>query len=94
MTYRYHGHHVGDINREYYRSKDEEDDWKNNRDPIIRFRSWMVAEGIASEAEIDAMNDEIKADAAAAVEYALAAKYPDAEEVDMHVFTDVKHALA
>jgi TPP-dependent pyruvate/acetoin dehydrogenase alpha subunit len=23
MTYRYHGHHVGDINREYYRSKDE-----------------------------------------------------------------------
>jgi TPP-dependent pyruvate/acetoin dehydrogenase alpha subunit len=22
MTYRYHGHHVGDINREYYRSKD------------------------------------------------------------------------
>ena len=35
-----------------------------------------------------------KADAAAAVKYALAAKYPDAEEVDMHVFTDVKHALA
>src|ERR1700688_641273 len=23
-TYRYHGHHVGDINREYYRSKQEE----------------------------------------------------------------------
>ena len=25
-TYRYHGHHVGDINREYYRSKQEEQD--------------------------------------------------------------------
>jgi TPP-dependent pyruvate/acetoin dehydrogenase alpha subunit len=37
MTYRYHGHHVGDINREYYRSKDEEKDWKENKDPIIRF---------------------------------------------------------
>jgi hypothetical protein len=36
MTYRYHGHHVGDINREYYRSKDEEKDWKENKDPIIR----------------------------------------------------------
>ena len=24
-TYRYHGHHVGDINRAYYRSQDEED---------------------------------------------------------------------
>ena len=27
-TYRYSGHHVGDINREYYRSKQEEQHWK------------------------------------------------------------------
>jgi TPP-dependent pyruvate/acetoin dehydrogenase alpha subunit len=94
MTYRYHGHHVGDINREYYRSKDEEKDWKDNRDPIIRFRAWLVSEGVASEEEIEAMNAEIKDDAAAAVEYALKAKYPDVGEVDMHVYTDIKHALA
>ncbi|RYH08747.1 thiamine pyrophosphate-dependent dehydrogenase E1 component subunit alpha [Tropicimonas sp. IMCC6043] len=93
-TYRYHGHHVGDINRDYYRSKDEEKDWKENRDPIIRFRSWLVEQGIANEAEIDAMNAEIADDAKAAVDYALAAKYPDSTEVDMHVYTDVKHALA
>ena len=94
MTYRYHGHHVGDINREYYRSKDEEKDWKDNRDPIIRFRAWLVSEGIASEEEIDAMNDEIKNDAKAAVDYALNAKYPDASEVDMHVYAGIDHALA
>ena len=94
MTYRYHGHHVGDINREYYRSKEEEQDWKQNRDPIIRFRSWLVSEGMATEDEIEAMNAEIKADAEAAVEYALNATYPDVAEVDMHVFTDVEHALA
>ena len=94
MTYRYHGHHVGDINREYYRSKEEEQVWKENRDPITRFRSWLVSEGIASEAEIDTMNAEIKEDATAAVDYALNAKYPDVSEVDMHVFTDVTHALA
>ncbi len=88
MTYRYHGHHVGDINREYYRSKDEEKDWKENRDPIIRFRGYLVEQGIATEEEIEAMNAEIKADAEAAVEYALNAKYPDASEVDMHVFAD------
>ncbi|WP_116134652.1 thiamine pyrophosphate-dependent dehydrogenase E1 component subunit alpha [Tropicimonas sp. IMCC34043] len=93
-TYRYHGHHVGDINREYYRSKDEEKDWKENRDPIVRFRGWLVSEGVASEDEIEAMNAEIKEDASAAVQYALAAKYPDVSEVDMHVFTDVEHALA
>jgi pyruvate dehydrogenase E1 component alpha subunit len=94
MTYRYHGHHVGDINREYYRSKDEEQDWKTNRDPIIRMRGWLVDEGIASEDEIEAMNAEIKTDAADAVEYALKAPYPDGSEVDMHVFTDIKHACA
>ncbi|MBV6638756.1 MAG: ABC transporter substrate-binding protein, partial [Mameliella sp.] len=94
MTYRYHGHHVGDINREYYRSKDEEKDWRENRDPITRFRAWLVSEGIASEDEIEAMNAEIAEGASAAVEYALAAKYPDVSEVDMHVFTDIEHACA
>ena len=49
MTYRYHGHHVGDINRDYYRSQDEEKDWKENKDPIIRFRGYLVSEGIATE---------------------------------------------
>ncbi|MEQ9039556.1 MAG: thiamine pyrophosphate-dependent dehydrogenase E1 component subunit alpha [Silicimonas sp.] len=93
-TYRYHGHHVGDINREYYRSKEEEQDWKENRDPIIRMRSWLVDEGIATEDEIEAMNAEIRKDAADAVEYALKAPYPDADEVDMHVFTDIEHACA
>ena len=93
MTYRYHGHHVGDINREYYRSKDEEKDWKDNRDPIIRFRGWLVEQGIATEDEIEAMHAEIKQDATDAVEYALAADYPDVSEVDMHVFTDIQHAL-
>lgn len=84
-TYRYHGHHVGDINREYYRSKEEEKSWKDERDPIVRFRSYLVSEGIASEEEIEAMNAEIATDAAEAVAYAEAAPYPDASEVDMHV---------
>jgi len=94
MTYRYHGHHVGDINREYYRSKEEEKDWKENRDPITRFRSWLVEQGITTEDEIEALNDAVRKDAEAAVTYALEARYPDESEVDMHVFTDVKHALA
>ncbi len=86
MTYRYHGHHVGDINREYYRSKGEEKEWKDNRDPIIRFRGYLVSEGIATEDEIEAMNAEIEKDAREAVAYAEAAAYPDASEVDMHVY--------
>lgn len=85
-TYRYHGHHVGDINREYYRSKEEETYWKSERDPITNFGKWLTAEGIASADELDAIRTDVKSDAEAAVEYALAAKYPDEAEVDMHVF--------
>ena len=86
MTYRYHGHHVGDINREYYRSKGEEKDWRDNKDPITLFARYLTKEGIATSDELAAMQAEIKAEAAAAVAYALAAKYPDVSEVDMHVF--------
>jgi len=85
-TYRYHGHHVGDINRTYYRSKEEEADWKTNRDPITNFGAWLEKEKIASEAELAAMREEIKADAEAAVAYALDAPYPPTEEVDFHVY--------
>jgi pyruvate dehydrogenase E1 component alpha subunit len=33
-TYRFYGHHVGDIDRSYYRSKEEEERWKSRRDPL------------------------------------------------------------
>jgi TPP-dependent pyruvate/acetoin dehydrogenase alpha subunit len=85
-TYRYHGHHVGDINREYYRSKEEEKDWRENRDPIGKFGAWLTKEGIASAEELEALEAEIRDAAKQAVEYALDAKYPDVGEVDQHVF--------
>jgi pyruvate dehydrogenase E1 component alpha subunit len=93
-TYRYHGHHVGDINRDYYRTKDEEAEWKTTRDPITNFGKWLEAEGIVSADELVSINDEIRTDAEAAVAYALAAQYPSADEVDMHVYAGVDHALA
>ena len=92
-TYRYHGHHVGDINRDYYRSKEEEARWKAERDPIINFGKWLGSEGVATDGELAVIDREIREEAAAAVEYALAAPYPDATEVDMHVFKGVEHAL-
>jgi TPP-dependent pyruvate/acetoin dehydrogenase alpha subunit len=87
-TYRYHGHHVGDINREYYRSKAEETFWKTERDPITNFGNWLMAEKIATEDELKAVDKSVRAEAEAAVEYALAAPYPDAAEVRMHVYAE------
>ncbi|MGF1475298.1 MAG: thiamine pyrophosphate-dependent dehydrogenase E1 component subunit alpha [Geminicoccaceae bacterium] len=85
-TYRYHGHHVGDINRSYYRAKDEEAAWKADRDPIANFAAWLADEKIASAEDLEQMAGEIRAEAEAAVAYALDAPYPPAHEVDMHVY--------
>ena len=85
-TYRYHGHHVGDINRAYYRSKEEETLWKETRDPITNFGNWLVEEKLASFDELQALQTDVKAEAKAAVDYALNAAYPPAEDVTKHVF--------
>ncbi|MBT6863788.1 MAG: thiamine pyrophosphate-dependent dehydrogenase E1 component subunit alpha [Planktomarina temperata] len=87
-TYRYHGHHVGDINRAYYRSKEEETFWKETRDPITNFGDWLVTEKLASFDELQALHAEIKTEAKAAVNYALSADYPAVEDVTKHVFVE------
>jgi acetoin:2,6-dichlorophenolindophenol oxidoreductase subunit alpha len=85
-TYRYNGHHVGDIDRTYYRSKEEEQEWREKRDPITILGAWIAKEKIATADELEAIRNEVKADAEAAVKYALDAAYPPANEVSMHVY--------
>lgn len=85
-TYRYHGHHVGDINREFYRSKEEEAHWKEKRDPITNFGDWLRKEKIASEKELLSLRHEIEEEAKNAVAYAEAASYPAEEQVSAHVY--------
>src|SRR5690606_30405949 len=85
-TYRYHGHHVGDIARDYYRPKSEEAEWRERRDPIQALADALVAEGVATPDELAAVEAEVKAEAEAAVAFALEAPYPDPAEVTMHVY--------
>ena len=80
-TYRYHGHHVGDIDRSYYRPKDEEEAWKAERDPIA-----ILASRIGDDALMGEMRTRIEAEVRAAVAYALEAPYPDPSEVTEDVF--------
>ena len=85
-TYRYHGHHVGDINREYYRPKSEEAEWRATRDPIKLLGEKLVAEGVVTGAELKAMEAEVREEAAAAMAFGLAAPFPDPSEVTLHVY--------
>jgi pyruvate dehydrogenase E1 component alpha subunit len=82
-TYRYHGHHVGDIDRAYYRNKAEEELWVKERDPIR-----LLAARIGDDEAIDRLRAGVEAEVDAAVSYALDAPYPDPSEVTNHVFSD------
>ena len=85
-TYRYHGHHVGDISREYYRSKDEEQRWRSQRDPLKLLSGWLSEQGVAGESDFQKIESEVRAEMDAAVKFAVNAAYPNADEVDQDVY--------
>lgn len=85
-TYRYKGHHVGDVNRTYYRSKEEEHEWMTTRDPIARFSEWLRVEGLATSADLDDLQARVSAEIEAAAQFALDAPYPDASQAQRHVY--------
>lgn len=85
-TYRFHGHHVGDIDRAYYRTSEEEQSWTEARDPIALLKAWLLEEKLADEKLIQSIEQEVSSMADAAVESALEASYPDESEVTDHVY--------
>lgn len=87
-TYRYRGHHVGDINRTYYRSKDEELDWISNRDPLKILSQWLMDQGLADRNIFDQIDAEVADEIESGAEFAIDAPYPDISEVDQHVYAE------
>jgi len=85
-TYRFMGHHVGDVNREYYRPKKEEQMWKTERDPVKLFADWLTAQNLADRARLDQIQAEVQSEVDKAVEFAVAAPYPSADKVDQDVY--------
>jgi TPP-dependent pyruvate/acetoin dehydrogenase alpha subunit len=85
-TYRFHGHHVGDIDRAYYRAKKEEEEWKNRRDPLALLTDKLKRLKVADEKRLSAIEKEIRSEIEQGVEFALNASYPNADEVDQHVY--------
>jgi len=85
-TYRYGGHHVGDINREYYRSKQEEQRWMSERDPIKILATWLIGQGLADEESFGRIRAEIESEMKRAVEFAIAAPYPKVDEASQDVY--------
>ncbi|MFN2629084.1 MAG: thiamine pyrophosphate-dependent dehydrogenase E1 component subunit alpha [Gaiellaceae bacterium] len=85
-TYRYHGHHVGDVDRSYYRSKDEEELWRGERDPLLRLGRWLLEHGIVDAETLEAIEAGAREAVARGVQFALDAPFPEPTEVTDDVF--------
>ncbi len=82
-TYRYRGHSMSDPAK--YRSKEEVEDVKQNRDPIDHFRAYMINTLKVSEDQIKTIEDKVKAVVAEAVEFSKTSPEPDPSEL----YTDI-----
>jgi pyruvate dehydrogenase E1 component alpha subunit len=84
-TYRYYGHHVGDVNREY-RTRDEEKEWMTNHDPLQTLAARLTAQKLVDAATFERIVSDVKTEIEKGVEFALAAPYPAATQVDEDVY--------
>jgi acetoin:2,6-dichlorophenolindophenol oxidoreductase subunit alpha len=84
-TYRYVGHHVGDVDRAY-RSRQEEDEWRRERDPITLLAGRLSAAGAVRRDQLEALDEEVRTEVADGVAFALAAPFPDPSQVTEDVY--------
>ena len=73
-SYRFEGHYAGEP--EVYRERSEVQEWRK-KDPIPRFRNYLVGKGIAGEAEVAAIDAEVKQEMVDAVKFAQDSPAPD-----------------
>lgn len=85
ITYRYSGHSMGDPER--YRSKAEIEQWRS-RDPILRFRQKLQADGHADQATLDQIHQQVEEELVEIVRYAEESPEPDDAALCEHVYVN------
>ena len=84
-TYRFSGHFTGDTKR-LYRSREEEEDWKSNRDPLQILRAWLAQGRVVDHAWLEDVDGQVRAEVERAVQIGFDAPDPDPGEVEHHVY--------
>jgi pyruvate dehydrogenase E1 component alpha subunit len=85
LTYRFRGHSLADPDE--LRSKDEKDEWLA-RDPIKQFERYLLANELASAADLKAIDQKIQDLVDEAVEFAEKSPEPDPSELYRYIFAD------
>jgi len=91
-TYRYKGHSMSDPGTTY-RSREEVEGIRLNRDPILQVEAWLLSNNLATEEELKAINAEVKAVIDQAVAFAEKSALPAAEELLNHVNASENHII-
>ncbi|MSO65185.1 MAG: pyruvate dehydrogenase (acetyl-transferring) E1 component subunit alpha [Alphaproteobacteria bacterium] len=89
MTYRYRGHSMSDPAK--YRTREEVDKMKAERDPIDHLRDRLLQGGL-DETELKAIDREVKDRIAAAAEFAQSSPEPDPAELFTNVLASSESA--
>ena len=86
MTYRYRGHSMSDPAK--YRSREEVQETRSERDPIDRLRTRMLDDDMADEDRFKAIDKEIRAIVNEAAAFAQDSPEPKPEELYTDVYVD------
>ncbi|MBM4761205.1 pyruvate dehydrogenase [Bacillus sp. B15-48] len=84
LTYRWEGHSRSDARK--YRTREEEKDWKNNRDPIQLFKEKLMTENVITEEEYKRIEQQVEAEMVEAVEFAENSMAPSLETLTTDIF--------
>ncbi|TDE10049.1 pyruvate dehydrogenase (acetyl-transferring) E1 component subunit alpha [Dyadobacter psychrotolerans] len=84
-TYRYRGHSMSDPQK--YRSKEEVEEYKH-RDPIEQIRAVILENKLATEEELEAIDQKVKGIVAESVQFAEESDFPDASEAYTDVYVE------
>ena len=80
-----YSHSLSDDEVHYRTAEEREADAA--RDPLIRFPAWLLAQGVATQAELDVIQAAVEEEVAVATETALASPQPATDTVQQYVYS-------
>ena len=84
-TYRYRGHSVADPDKTY-RTRDEIDEYRKNKDPIAVFQKELSEEGVLNEDLIKEIDTAAREEADTAADFAEASPFPTPADIQTDVY--------
>ncbi|MBK1882397.1 pyruvate dehydrogenase (acetyl-transferring) E1 component subunit alpha [Luteolibacter pohnpeiensis] len=90
-TYRFYGFNISDANSKKYRSPEEIEFHRENRDPLVNWKNQLLEAGLLDEETCQQMYDDARAEAAEAIRVATEALPPTPGDLLSDVYWEADH---